>query len=88
MTSASTSFTLSDNIKQDHEAIAPLSQPGRAFVQTFAIAAVGRVNLEGPAFAGLLIPPEDGLKGVVAIGAGASSDGVIEGNPCASNQHE
>ena len=49
---------------------------------TFSVAGVHGVQQKGPSLAGLQIFPQDGLEGVVAVGAGAASHCPVEGDAC------
>jgi hypothetical protein len=49
---------------------------------TFSVAGVHGVQQKGPPPAGLQVFPQDGLEGVVAIGAGAASHCPVERDAC------
>ena len=49
---------------------------------TFGVTAVHGVQQEWPALLRLIVPPQDGLKGIVPVGAGAAGDCVVERDPC------
>lgn len=52
---------------------------------TTSVAAICGVKQEGSPLARFLELPVDGLKGVVAIAAGAASHCVVERDACTSN---
>ena len=50
--------------------------------QTFSVAGVHGVQQKGPPLAGLQVFPQDGLEGIIAVGAGAASHCPIERDAC------